>query len=238
MKKYTEILCESKILRGFLSSGNNKSLVIMLHGFTGNKTESRLLFKNLSERLDSIGFDSLRMDYFGHGESDGQFLEMTLSSLNNQVQSIIKYAEKLQYDNMYLLGFSMGGMLALLNLDNKFKKTILISPAVQMPEITRTMFEDTPLDNGNADVGGLELSRDFYESLIDVNVKQHENTYTNQMLFIIGKNDTAVPYQDVLEIEKSFRDSKIFVLEKGDHVYSSINLREKLYSLVEDFLKE
>lgn len=237
MKKYTEIELHNQTLRGYHHQSNNHKVVVMLHGFTGNKSEAKLLFANLSNRLEEQGFDSIRMDFFGHGESDGQFKDMTLNGLNMQVQAIIEYARSFNYDEYYLLGFSMGGMLALLNLDALFKKVVLLSPAIKMPELTKRMFEESPLKNGNADIGGLELSRNFYISMKDVNVFIHQNHYQNPMLFVVGNKDIAVPYQDVVAASEMFQNTKLKVYENCDHLYSSVLLREELYQSIIKFLK-
>lgn len=237
MKKYVEIEFKSKILRGYHHKNSYDNLVIMLHGFTGNKTEARLLFRNLSEEMELNGFDSLRMDFFGHGESDGQFKNMTLESLNEQVQTIIEYSINLGYKKLYLLGFSMGGMIALLNLDNMFEKVVLISPATRMPDSTKNLFEQSPLENGNADIGGLELSRNFYESFQEVNVLKYCKTFKKPIMFVIGKNDKAVPYNYVLETKTQFSNSIIHIIDGCDHTYSSIEYRKKLYQVTINFLK-
>ena len=61
------------MLRGFLHLvEESKEIVVMLHGFTGNKTEHNGHFRNLSRMLEKIGVSSLRMDYDCNGESDGE----------------------------------------------------------------------------------------------------------------------------------------------------------------------
>ena len=48
---------------------------LLLHGFTGTKTESHRMFVKLSRRLAEHGIASLRFDFRGSGDSAGEFEE-------------------------------------------------------------------------------------------------------------------------------------------------------------------
>ena len=52
--------------------------VILYHGFTGNRMESKFLFVQFARRLAAEGWGCVRFDFSGCGESDGEFKEMTL----------------------------------------------------------------------------------------------------------------------------------------------------------------
>ena len=74
---------EGKTLRGFLTMPENFSgdLVVMYHGFTGNKTEPAGHFRSLSRLLLVENMGSIRMDFSGNGESDGEFKDFTFDTL-------------------------------------------------------------------------------------------------------------------------------------------------------------
>src|SRR5574344_362483 len=59
-----------------IKTGQKIPMVIICHGFCGNKNEP--LHKALSDSLLSKGIASIRFDFNGHGESDGDFQEMTV----------------------------------------------------------------------------------------------------------------------------------------------------------------
>ena len=57
------------MLRGFLDLPENAdTIVVFLHGFTGNKTEHAMHFRNFSRVLSKNGIASMRMDYHGNRE--------------------------------------------------------------------------------------------------------------------------------------------------------------------------
>src|SRR5690242_9112874 len=53
--------------------------VVFFHGFTGNRMESHWMFVRCSRALAEAGVASLRFDFYGSGESDGEFRQMTLT---------------------------------------------------------------------------------------------------------------------------------------------------------------
>src|SRR5437867_8314985 len=52
--------------------------VVFFHGFTGDRMESHWMFVKCSRALARAGIASLRFDFYGSGESDGEFPEITL----------------------------------------------------------------------------------------------------------------------------------------------------------------
>ena len=60
---------------------DSDKIVIMCHGFTGNKVEDKRLYVESARDLASRGFNALRFDFYGSGDSEGDF-EDTLMSIN------------------------------------------------------------------------------------------------------------------------------------------------------------
>ena len=96
MLKHIEITNkEGRILRGYLTLPEqfNGDLVLMYHGFTGNKTEHAGHFRNLSRLLAAEKIASLRMDFSGNGESDGEFSDFTFDTLIAEANLMLDYAK-------------------------------------------------------------------------------------------------------------------------------------------------
>lgn len=83
--------------------------VVFLGGFRSDMTGSKALY--LEDCCREWGVSYVRFDYFGHGASDGQFVEGTIGRwLDNSLQVIDELTEGPQI----LVGSSMGGWLMLL----------------------------------------------------------------------------------------------------------------------------
>ena len=163
--EYKELNSNGYILRGLFSkpTGNFKNIVVMLHGFTGHKNENGYLFKQLTKTLTDSGYATIRYDFMGSGESDGDFSEFTFFTEMEDARCIIKDAYKLNNNKrIILLGFSMGGAVASrisLELEEYLEKLILLSPAGNMPELIHNRFLMHEIDdNGNIDMGGYYMN--------------------------------------------------------------------------------
>ena len=62
--------------------------VIFSHGFTGNHLEPHFIFKRTADALCEQNIMSIRFDFFGSGNSDGAFEEMTLQTELNDLERI------------------------------------------------------------------------------------------------------------------------------------------------------
>jgi esterase/lipase len=238
MKKYIEIKYNDYILRGYHHDNASEEVVIMFHGFTGNKSESKLMFKQLSNRFDKENIDSLRVDYLGHGESDGLFKDMIYSDLLLQAKTIIEYTKNIGYKKINILGFSMGGLISLHMLEENINKAIMISPAVDFYANIKKAFETHKrLENGNLDIGGFELGCNFLTSLEGVNPQKYAKSYCNPTLFIVGNEDKAVNFEEVTRVSNEFKDTELHVFDKGDHLYSSLDYYQRLEKTIIAFLK-
>lgn len=76
----------------------------------------------------------IRFDYFGHGESSGEFIEGTMSRWAADVNFV---RETLAHGPVIMIGSSMGGwasLLAALESPNQIKGLVLINPAPDFTE--------------------------------------------------------------------------------------------------------
>ncbi len=238
MKRYIEIKYNDYLLRGYHHDNKSEEVVIMFHGFTGNKSESKLMFKQLSEKFDKENIDSIRVDYLGHGESDGLFKDMVFSDLLLQAKTVIEYTRSIGYEKINLLGFSMGGLITLHLLEESINKAIMISPAVDFYDNIKKAFETHKrLKNDNIDIGGFELGYSFLTSLEGLNPKIYAKSYCNPTLFIVGNEDKAVNFEEVTRVSDEFDNTKLHVFDKGDHLYSSLDYYQRLEKTIVEFLK-
>ena len=242
MTKHIEIVNVSGfILRGYLELPENaKKVVCMFHGFTGNKTEHNGHFRTLARQLAKKGVASIRMDYHGNGESDGEFYDFTFNNAIDDAKRIIEYAHNLEgIEEVYILGFSFGGAVAgLVANDENCDKLVLISAAANMPELSQNKMTGwRKLDNGNVYYCGFELSPKFAEELQGKNMYENTYKFTKPVLVIQAKNDMAVPYLYGVKYAVSYKNSRLHIVKDSGHGYDSLENATELYEKVVEFLK-
>jgi pimeloyl-ACP methyl ester carboxylesterase len=87
---------------------------------------------NLARAFASAGFHVFRFDYYGTGDSDGQFSDVDMSTLLSDTNSAVcRLSDKLGCDNIGLVGFRFGALVAdtfTNNHENMVKYLILVAP--------------------------------------------------------------------------------------------------------------
>ncbi|HPL55723.1 MAG TPA: alpha/beta hydrolase [Bacilli bacterium] len=245
MLKHIEITNkEGRILRGYLTLPEefNGDLVLMYHGFTGNKTEHAGHFRNLSRLLAAEKIASLRMDFSGNGESDGEFSDFTFDTLIAEANLMLDYAKTISnVKRVMLLGFSMGGAVAAMVAAKRYQeidKMVLWSPAGNILEKIKKAFESgIKLENGNVMMGTFELSKAMVESVNRYDVYQGIENFKKPVLIIHGRKDLAVNYLISAIYSVRFFNSHLFYLNEAGHGYDSLADREELYQRTLEFLK-
>ncbi|MBN3959551.1 2-succinyl-6-hydroxy-2,4-cyclohexadiene-1-carboxylate synthase [Nostoc sp. NMS8] len=108
----------------------NKPLILFLHGFMGNIDEFDEPIKLLSD-----DFDYLTIDLPGHGKT--QVLgEEDYYTMANTADALINLLDELKIAKCFLVGYSMGGRLALylaLHFSERFYKVVLESASPGLP---------------------------------------------------------------------------------------------------------
>ena len=245
MLKHIEITNkEGRILRGYLTLPEefNGDLVLMYHGFTWNKTEHAGHCRNLSRLLAAEKIASLRMDFSGNGESDGEFSDFTFDTLIAEANLMLDYAKTISdVKRVMLLGFSMGGAVAAIVAAKRYQeidKMVLWSPAGNILEKIKKAFESgIKLENGNVMMGTFELSKAMVESVNRYDVYQGIENFKKPVLIIHGRKDLAVNYLISAIYSVRFFNSHLFYLNEAGHGYDSLTDREELYQRTLEFLK-
>ena len=228
------------MLRGFLDLPEGASeIVVMLHGFTGNRTEHNGHFRNLSRMLAKEGMASLRMDYNCNGESDGEFGDFIFETAVDDAYRMIDYAKKVEgIKRVYLLGFSMGGAIASIVANNEdIYKLILWSPAGSMVEHAHDHY-DKPrkLPNGNAYFVGFEFSKKFVDSIDKYNMYQNTKNYTNGVFIVHGDKDLSVDVSCSYRYKEEFANSSLHVVEGSGHGYDAYEHLHELYDVTMEYI--
>ena len=125
------MICQNNRLHYCFSGNLNKPLILFLHGFMGNSDEFDAVVKSLANE-----FYCLSVDLPGHGKTQvldddcytmAKTADALISFLDNLLDSVLN---KSKISRCFLIGYSMGGRLALylmLHFPQYFHKVILES---------------------------------------------------------------------------------------------------------------
>lgn len=243
MTKHVEIEnIKGFILRGYLELPEGaKRIVCMFHGFTGNKTEHNGHYRNIARQLAQKGVASLRMDYHGNGESDGEFYDFSYIDTLDDAKRIIDFAKNIEgIEEVCILGFSYGGAVAsVVANDENCEKLVLISAAANMPDLAVKKLDTwRKLENGNLYSLGFEMSPKFVEEIRNENMYANTKNFSKKVLVIQARNDQAVPYIYGVRYAVSYKNSTLHIVKDAGHGYDSLENATELYTKVVGFLSE
>ena len=78
-----------------LKAGEKCPMVVFCHGFGGTKDGP--LFELICDTLQAHGIASVRFDFNGHGESEGEFRDMTVPNEIEDAKKVVEYVRDLRY---------------------------------------------------------------------------------------------------------------------------------------------
>lgn len=89
---------------------------VMCNPFGEERVFAYRLLVNFARKLKDLGYPVMRFDYYGYGDSDGDFSEATVETrLQDIVTTVNYFKDKIKLEKIGLLGLRLGGDWALLS---------------------------------------------------------------------------------------------------------------------------
>lgn len=225
-----------------------RKAVLIIHGFAGGTYDEEQLANYLELNRD---FDVFQFTLPGHERnlSKVEYHEW-ISASEKQVEWLIKNG----YSKIYLIGHSMGGVIATyLSIKYKqVKKLVLAAPAFhylnvikddlnvgESLKIAPKIIKDYGSDEVIARI--LKLNVSVLKEFMDLVKEYYEypKELTCKLLILQGKSDNLVPVSSseyVYESAKS-KDKKLVLLNDVTHDIFRTENKEEIFKIVERFLK-
>ncbi len=220
-----------KKIRYLKYNQRNTTYIVFLHGFMSDlEGKKPKAFLNFAKK-NKLSF--LALEYSGHGESSGKFINGNISKWTKETTMLIKKVVK--KNKIILVGSSMGAWISL-NQFEFFKKQIVgflgIGSAPQFLEglmwnkFSKKMKKEITkkgiinLKHGNFEYPiSLQLIKDGRKNKVF-----HKKIYEKlKVTMVHGQKDESVPVSYSKKILKIFVNSKkkLVIIKKGDHSLSS-----------------
>ncbi len=202
-------------------------LVIMIHGLTGHMEEPHITA--ICERMNQLGFATLRAEMYGHGKSGGRFEDHNLFKWILNGLKVIDYARDLDFvTDLYLSGHSQGGLLTVLLgglRNNQFKAILPLSPAMIIPEGARKgemlgMEFDPDNIPDIISIPMYDLNGDYMRLAQLIHAEDAVRKYRGKVFVVHGDEDEAIPLSCSEELQKMYDDCELAVIHGDDHCYT------------------
>ena len=200
--------------------GISKRIVILGHGVTGNK--DRPFVAALANGLAASGIPALRFSFSGNGDSEGRFIDSTISK---EVEDLGSVLDALIGYTVCYAGHSMGGAVGVLRAsrDNRIKLLVSLAGMVHTKTFAQTEFGDvTPGEGFMWDKPECPLSRTYVDDMAQIDsVVDLGSQIAVPWLLLHGTEDDVVPIGESREIfENASEPKELIELEGADHVFS------------------
>mgnify|MGYP002624329754 CR=1 FL=1 len=226
-----------------LNAGEKCRMVMILHGFMGNKDAS--YFTALADALEARGVASIRFDFNGHGESEGDFVNMTVLNEVEDAKKVYDYVKGLDYvDSVSVVGHSQGGVVAGLLAGelgaDKIHSIVLLAPAaVIKDDCIRGIFIGVPFDAKNPPEtlklnDSYSLGREYLLTAQTLPIHETSKNFTGAVCLIHGMKDRAVPYTYSEVYNALYSNSELHFIPDTDHVFSGVI--DEVAEIAADFL--
>jgi len=218
-------------ISGAFIKGSNGGTVILLHGY-GRSKEQMLPQASF---LNKAGFNVLMFDFRASGESEGKFIsfgQLEQADLEGSV-SYLKARQDVDMDKVGLLGFSMGGAVALMKSGDlpEIKAIVISSTYARFKSVIWQNFQRYFKGIPFFPLGWVVLLIIKYRTGIyypHINpVKYLHKLQTRPLMIIHGAHDKRVPIEDAMEFYKKAPWLKEFwLVREAEH--------EDTYSITKD----
>ena len=217
--------------------GSN-AIVIIGHGFLSDKN-SRTGFE-LYKKLGEAGISTLRIDLYGHGESEGDIEYLTVSKAVENVIAAYDFANEKGYSQSVnrssqsngsgykkfgLVGSSFSGIVSLIAATKrKFDVLSLKCPVFDYQALWADRLGKEGLEKwkkeGFTPIFSKKVHFSAFEDASTYNMKEIASKITCPVLVIHGDQDTTVHVSHAEDIIKYVKGEKKLVIIKGaDHFF-------------------
>jgi uncharacterized protein len=190
-------------------AGAVKCGVVLCHPFAEEKLWAQRVLVSFARLLARNGYRVLRMDYMGHGDSEGDFSDATIATRMADIHCALDHlkAELPDRTPLCLAGLRLGATLAsiaaetrpdvdylilwepIINGETYMRQLFRINIATQAAVYKQVVNNTDALvkklyNNETVNIDGYEIGRDFYEQLIDIKLLERKHAFRGTVLLV------------------------------------------------------
>ena len=199
-------------------SASSTRWIVFCHGFRSDKSGS---YERRARRAVDAGFNAVRFDFRGCGDSDGRFVDQTLSAKLDDLAAVV---DTFDPDSLVLFGSSFGGKVAVHATARDRVAPVAI--ATRAPVTVNAAFDEyrsiARRDGVYRFDDGREIDRGFFEDLATYPVAELVDGLDDVPVAIFhGRADDSVPIEHSLETVTLLEIDVMIDIYAGEgHIFS------------------
>jgi putative redox protein len=210
-----------------LPKGEPKAYALFAHCFTCSKDLKAV--GNITKGLSEIGIATMRFDFTGLGQSEGDFADTNFSSNVDDLKKAYEFMKEELEAPSILIGHSLGGA-AVLQASHKMEavKAVATIAAPAEPAHVKENFEmsiDEIKEKGEAKVTlagrPFTIKKQFIDDLEEARMKDFIHNLGKALIVFHSPIDNTVGIDNASNIFVAAKHPKSFIsLDKADHLLS------------------
>ena len=209
--------------------------VVLLHGFTGSRGEIHRLFVKTGRALAKNRIASLRFDFRGSGESEGDFGK---ASVTGEIQDALRAFDYLRRkpqvdpERIAFLGLSLGAAVASCAAARRpqVRRMVLWSPLAQVERLFTGPARFSPRKirewkkKGHVDLNGERMGIQWLEDTARQDPLGEAAKFKGKVLIVQGSKDQTTPIQQArLYLKRFGPQARLHVIRGADHTFNHFN---------------
>jgi pimeloyl-ACP methyl ester carboxylesterase len=191
--------------------------VLLLHGFLSQKDEVGGFYRLLAVSLATRGITSLRIDFRGCGESEGDTQDMTIHQQVQDARNAYRWLSecgRVDPDRLGMVGFSLGAAIAMITTmkhPGSFKSLVLLSPVAHMHHDLQNKYgREVFIQAAQSGVAEIDTGYNLSECI---------KSYTGALLALAGDQDYSASNATLLAASSPAKPKEALILTGTDHVF-------------------
>lgn len=229
-------------------TGNKaKPIIVLAHGFSTHKNSGT--YTELAQRLSSHNISTLRFDFYGHGESEGKFEDITITEAVDDILQVIKFLKSKGYKRIGIMGSSFGGISSIMAASKTKELYLLalkspISNYLDKELETKSKEElDEWKEKGyriyiSGDGSEHKLKYSFFEDFKNNNGYVAAPKIQIPTFIVHGDKDEIVPYKQSVKTCDLIPNCKLHTVKGATHRYDNPEHKEEMWQAITDFVVE
>jgi len=205
--------------------------IVLAHGITLDKNEYENLFVNTQEFFINSGFNVVRFDFRGHGESKFPQEKMTIHGESQDMKSICDYVEGLNDLPIFIVGCSFGAISTVIYSvsSERVKGLVLWNPVLNIKstfpcpetEWAKAFFTKEKIleskTTGFLYLGNYKVGNDLVNEMLAFQLGDLIPEINVPVLIFHGDMDEIVPLRFTEEYYSKFKNCELIVLKGCGH---------------------
>jgi len=256
MQQYMECESGNYVIRGTIHIPEGASaacpvpMTVICHGFTADRNENLFIHKRLAKRLCAEGIAALCFDFMGSGESDGDFVEMSVLTEAADALAVLAYVQTLDFvdpERVAFHGMSMGGLVSCLTAaarPDEIRALSLWAPALCIPDMCNEkellgISVEGVIEKGYVDFRGEKLGSIYVEDGRKVNIWEDIQKYKGPVQIVHGTADQSVDFSYSVRLKEILGDRCVlYPVEGADHDFATLPYNQQRLDHAVNFLRE